>query len=37
MKNDIFDALLARVQEMAEVVQDKNAAHRVTEPPEPEV
>ncbi|WP_185231330.1 NadS family protein [Teredinibacter franksiae] len=37
MKNDMFDELLAGVQEMDEIVQGKNAAARVTEFPEPEV
>jgi len=37
MKNDMFDELLASVQEMDEIVQGKNVAARVTEFPEPEV
>jgi len=37
MKNELFDELLASVQEMDEVVQGKKAAARVTEFPEPEV
>lgn len=37
MKNDMFDELLASVQEMDKVVQGKKAAARVTEFPEPEV
>ena len=37
MKNDMFDELLAGVQEMDEIVQGKKAATRVTEFPEPEV
>lgn len=37
MKNDIFDELLASVQEMDEIVQGKKAAARATEFPEPEV
>ena len=37
MKNDMFDELLASVQEMDEVAKGKQAAARVTEFPEPEV
>lgn len=37
MKNEMFDGLLASVQEMDEIVQGKKAATRVTEYPEPEV
>lgn len=37
MKSEMFDELLASVQEMDEIVQDKKAAARVTEFPEPEV
>ena len=37
MKNDMFNELLASVQEMDEIVQNKKAAARVTELPEPEV
>lgn len=37
MKNDMFDELLASVQEMDEIANGKQAAARVTEFPEPEV
>lgn len=37
MKNDMFDELLASVQEMDEIVEGKKAAAQVTEFPEPEV
>ena len=37
MKNEMFDELLASVQEMDEIVQGKKVAARVTEYPEPEV
>ena len=37
MKSEMFDELLASVQEMDEVVQGKKAAAQVTEFPEPEV
>lgn len=37
MKNEMFDELLASVQEMDKIVQGKKAAARVTEFPEPEV
>jgi putative transcriptional regulator len=37
MKNEMFDELLASVQEMDEIVQGNKAAARVTEFPEPEV
>ena len=37
MKDDMFDELLASVQEMDKIVQGKKAAARVTEFPEPEV
>ncbi|GLS27945.1 NadS family protein [Marinibactrum halimedae] len=37
MKDEIFDELLASVQEMDDVVQGKKAAAKVTEFPEPEV
>ena len=37
MKNELFDELLASVQEMDDIVQGKKAAARVTEFPEPEV
>jgi len=37
MKNDMFDELLASVQEMDEIVQGKKSAARMTEFPEPEV
>lgn len=37
MKNEMFDELLASVQEMDEIVQGKQAAARVTKFPEPEV
>ena len=37
MKNDMFDELLASVEEMDEIVQGKKAAARVTDFPEPEV
>lgn len=37
MKNDMFDELLASVQEMDDIVQGKKAAATVTEFPEPEV
>lgn len=37
MKSEMFDELLASVQEMDEIVQGKKAAVRVTEFPEPEV
>lgn len=37
MKNDMFDELLASVQEMDEIAKGKQAAARVTEFPEPEV
>ena len=36
MKNELFNELLASVQEMDEIVQGKKAAARVTEFPEPE-
>ena len=35
MKNELFNELLASVQEMNEIVQGKIAATRVTEFPEP--
>ena len=37
MKNDMFDELLASVQEMDEIAKGKQAAARVIEFPEPEV
>jgi len=37
MKNEMFDELLASMQEMDEIVQGKKAAARVIEFPEPEV
>ena len=37
MKNELFNELLASVQEMDEIVRGKNAASRVTEFLEPEV
>ncbi len=37
MKNELFDELLASVQEMDDIVQGKKAAARVTEFPEPKV
>lgn len=37
MKNEMFDELLASVQEMDKIAQGKKAAARVTEFPEPEV
>ena len=37
MKNEMFDELLASVQEMDEIVQGKQAAARVTKFPEPGV
>ena len=37
MKDDMFDGLLASVQEMDKIVQGKKVAARVTEFPEPEV
>lgn len=37
MKNEMFDELLASVQEMDKIVQGKKAAARVSEFPEPEV
>ncbi len=37
MKNEMFDELLASVQEMDEIAQGKKAAARVTQFPEPEV
>ena len=37
MKNELFDELLASVQEMDDIVQGKKKAARVTEFPEPEV
>ena len=37
MKNEMFDELLASVQEMDKIAQGKKAATRVTEFPEPEV
>lgn len=37
MKNQMFDELLASVQEMDEIVKGKQVAARVTEFPEPEV
>ena len=37
MSNDMFNELLASVQEMDKIVQGKKAAARVTEFPEPEV
>jgi len=37
MKNEMFNELLASVQEMDEIVQGKKAAAKVTEFPEPEV
>ena len=37
MKKDMFDELLASVQEMDGIIQGKKAAARVTEFPEPEV
>ena len=36
MKNELFNELLASVQEMDEIVQGKKAAARVTKFPEPE-
>ena len=36
MKNELFNELLASVQEMDEIVQRKKAAARVTKFPEPE-
>ena len=36
MKNELFNELLASVQEMDEIVQGKKAAARVTRFPEPE-
>ena len=36
MKNELFNELLASVQEMDEIVQGKKVAARVTEFPEPE-
>lgn len=37
MKNELFDELLASVQEMDDIVQGKKTAARVTEIREPEV
>lgn len=37
MKNELFDELLASVQEMDKIVQGKKEAARVTDYPEPEV
>jgi len=37
MKNELFDELLASVQEMDKIVQGKKAAARITDFPEPEV
>lgn len=37
MKNELFDELLASVQEMDEIIQGKKAAARMTEYPEPKV
>ena len=37
MKNELFNELLASVQEMDDIVQGKKTATRVTEFPEPEV
>ena len=37
MESEMFDELLASVQEMDEIVQGKKAAVQVTEFPEPEV
>ncbi len=37
MKSDMFDELLASVQEMDEIAKGKRVAARVTEFPEPEV
>lgn len=37
MKNELFNELLASVQEMDKIVHGKKAAARVTEFPEPEV
>ena len=37
MNNELFNELLASVQEMDDVVQGKKAAARITEFPEPEV
>ena len=37
MKNELFNELLASVQEMDDIVQGKKAASRVTKFPEPEV
>ena len=37
MKNELFNELLASVQEMDDIVQGKKAAARVTKFPEPEV
>lgn len=37
MKNELFDELLASVQEMDEIVEGKKAAAPMTEYPEPEV
>jgi len=37
MKNEMFDELLASMQEMDEIVQGKKAAARLIEFPEPEV
>ncbi len=36
MKNELFNELLASVQEMDEISQDKKTATRTTEYPEPE-
>lgn len=37
MKNELFDELLASVQEMDDIAQNKKAPARVAEFPEPEV
>ena len=37
MKNELFNELLASVQEMDDIIQGKKTAARVTEFPEPEV
>ena len=37
MKNELFNELLASVQEMDDIVQGKRAAARVTKFPDPEV
>ena len=37
MKNEMFDELLASVQEMDKIAQGKAAASKITEFPEPEV